>query len=212
MKSGAEGVAAAVRIARASTGRSVVIGAGYFGWLDWWSTAAGVPAGAHEDFRPVPFDDPDALADATRAAGDRLAAIIIEPVIERLPSREWLAQARRACDSLGAVLILDEMKTGFRLRTGGYQEYAGVDADLAVFGKAMANGFPLSAVVGRERIKVPAGEFDTVRVARLKDGPEDKRSSEMWLAPSLGYIPVRMLATDKDGSQLDQVATKISGT
>jgi len=152
MKSGAEGVAAAVRIARASTGRSVVIGAGYFGWLDWWSTAAGVPAGAHEDFRPVPFDDPDALADATGAAGNRLAAIIIEPVIERLPSSEWLAEARRACDSLGAVLILDEMKTGFRLRTGGYQEYAGVDADLAVFGKAMANGFPLSAVVGRERV------------------------------------------------------------
>jgi len=66
-------------------------------------------------------------------------------------------------------------------------------------------------VVGRERITVPAGEFDTVRVARMKDGPEDKRASEMWLAPSLGYIPVRMLATEKDGSQLDQVATKISG-
>jgi len=67
------------------------------------------------------------------------------------------------------------------------------------------------AVVGRERIKVPAGEFDTVRVARVKDGPEDRRASEMWLAPSLGYIPVRMLATEKDGSQLDQVAAKISG-
>jgi len=67
------------------------------------------------------------------------------------------------------------------------------------------------AVVGRERIKVPAGEFDTVRVARVKDGPDDRRSSEMWLAPSLGYIPVRMLATEKDGSQLDQVAAKISG-
>jgi hypothetical protein len=66
-------------------------------------------------------------------------------------------------------------------------------------------------VVGRERIKVPAGEFDTVRVARVKDGPEDRRASEMWLAPSLGHIPVRMLATEKDGSQLDQVATRISG-
>ncbi|MGH7647879.1 MAG: aminotransferase class III-fold pyridoxal phosphate-dependent enzyme [Gemmatimonadaceae bacterium] len=152
LKSGAEGVAAAVRIARASTGRSVVIGAGYFGWLDWWSHAAGVPAGAHEDFVPVPYDDADALADAARAAGDKLAAIIIEPVIERLPSREWLAEARRSCDALGAVLILDEMKTGFRLRTGGYQEYAGVDTDLAVFGKALANGFPLAAVVGRERV------------------------------------------------------------
>jgi hypothetical protein len=67
------------------------------------------------------------------------------------------------------------------------------------------------AVVGRERLKVPAGEFDTVRVARLKDGPEDRRTSEMWLAPAHGYIPVRMLATEKDGSQLDQVAAKISG-
>ena len=152
LKSGAEGVAAAIRIARACTGRPLVIGAGYFGWLDWWSSAAGVPAGAHEDFRPVPFDDVDALADAARAAGDRLAAIIIEPVIERLPSGEWLAEARRACDALGAVLVFDEMKTGFRLRTGGFQELAGVEVDIAVFGKALANGFPLSAVVGRERV------------------------------------------------------------
>ncbi len=67
------------------------------------------------------------------------------------------------------------------------------------------------AVAGRERLKIPAGEFDTVKVARLKDGPEDRRSTEIWLAPSQGYIPIRMLVTDKDGTQLDQVATKISG-
>ncbi len=67
------------------------------------------------------------------------------------------------------------------------------------------------AVVGRERLKIPAGEFDAVKVARLKDGPEDRRSTEIWLAPSQGYIPIRMLVTDKDGTQLDQVATKISG-
>ena len=67
------------------------------------------------------------------------------------------------------------------------------------------------AVVGRERLKIPAGEFDTVKVERIKDGPEDRRSTEIWLAPAHGYIPIRMLATDKDGTQLDQVATKISG-
>ncbi len=67
------------------------------------------------------------------------------------------------------------------------------------------------AVVGRERLKIPAGEFDAVKVARLKDGPEDRRSTEIWLAPSQGYIPIRMLVTDKDGTQLDQVAIKISG-
>jgi glutamate-1-semialdehyde aminotransferase len=145
-------VAAAVRIARTHTGRSLVLGAGYFGWLDWWSDAAGVPAGAHADFRAVPFDDLAALEAAVSNAGDALAAVVLEPVVERMPSPGWLEGARRLCDERGAVLIFDEMKTGFRIRPGGFQEYAGVLPDLAVFGKAIANGYPLSAVVGRERI------------------------------------------------------------
>jgi glutamate-1-semialdehyde aminotransferase len=149
LKSGAEGVAAAVRIARAHTGRSTVVGCGYFGWLDWWTQAAGVPAGAHADFRAVPFDDIAALEAAAHAAGNTLAAIILEPVIERLPSEAWVLSAQQLCAELGAVLIFDEMKTGFRLRTAGYQELAKITPDLAVFGKALANGFPLSAVVGK---------------------------------------------------------------
>jgi hypothetical protein len=68
------------------------------------------------------------------------------------------------------------------------------------------------AAVGRERLKIPAGEFDTLKIARVKDGPEDRRSTEIWLAPDHGHILVRMLTTDsKDGTQIDQVATKISG-
>ncbi|HEY9479092.1 MAG TPA: aminotransferase class III-fold pyridoxal phosphate-dependent enzyme, partial [Gemmatimonadaceae bacterium] len=152
LKSGAEGVAAAVRIARAHTGRSLVLGCGYFGWLDWYTGGPGVTAGAYADFRAIPFDDVGALEDAVRLAGDSLAALVIEPVIERLPSEEWIATARRLCDHVGAVLIFDEMKTGFRVRTGGYQEYVGITPDLAVFGKALANGFPLSAVVGRASV------------------------------------------------------------
>ena len=152
LKSGAEGVAAAVRIARAHTGRTLVLGAGYFGWLDWWSDAPGVPAGAHADFRAIPFDDVGALEEAAADAGDALAAIVLEPVVERLPSDEWLAAARRLCDERGAVLIFDEMKTGFRIRRGGFQEYSGVLPDLAVFGKAIANGYPLSAIVGRAHV------------------------------------------------------------
>lgn len=149
LKSGAEGVAAAVRIARAHTERSLVLGCGYFGWLDWYTGGPGVTAGAHADFLAVPFDDVGALEDAVRAARDSLAALVIEPIIERLPSKEWISAARRLCDEVGAVLIFDEMKTGFRVRIGGYQEYAGITPDLAIFGKALANGFPLSAVVGR---------------------------------------------------------------
>ncbi|HET7585947.1 MAG TPA: aminotransferase class III-fold pyridoxal phosphate-dependent enzyme [Gemmatimonadaceae bacterium] len=152
LKSGAEGVAAAVRVARAYTGKSSVVGAGYFGWLDWCSTALGVPGGVRRDFHPAAFDDVESLDAALAEAGEDLAAIVVEPVVERLPSQEWIAAARAACDARGAVLIFDEMKTGFRLRPGGFQEYAGASCDVAVFGKALANGFPLAAVVGRAEV------------------------------------------------------------
>jgi glutamate-1-semialdehyde 2,1-aminomutase len=148
LKTGAEATAAAVRIARTYTGRSTVVGCGYFGWHDWSSDAAGVPDATRRHFRAVPFDDIPALEKAVAEAGDDLAAIILEPVIERLPSSEWIARARALCDARRAVLIFDEVKTGFRIATGGYQQYAEVVPDLAAFGKAMANGFPISAVCG----------------------------------------------------------------
>jgi glutamate-1-semialdehyde 2,1-aminomutase len=149
LKTGAEAIAAAVRIARTYTAREVVVGSGYFGWLDWSADDTnGVPAGTRGAFRRVPFDDVPALERAVSDAGTSLAAIVIEPVIERLPSTAWIARARELATSAGAVLIFDEIKTGFRLRTGGYQAYADVVPDLAAFGKAMANGYPLSAVMG----------------------------------------------------------------
>lgn len=151
LKSGAEAVSAAVRIARTYTGRSHVVHSGYFGWHDWWSAidVAGVPVAVREDATHVPFDDIAALDRAVSEVRDDLAAIVIEPVVERMPSEAWIARARQLASDTGAVLVFDEIKTGFRLRPGGYQELTGVEPDLAVFGKAMANGFALSAVVGR---------------------------------------------------------------
>jgi glutamate-1-semialdehyde 2,1-aminomutase len=158
LKGGAEAMSAAVRIARTFTGREKIVGSGYFGWHDWSSTAKGVPASVRGDYTAVPFDDIAALERACDAVGSRLAAVVIEPVVEKLPSEEWIRAARTRCDALGAILIFDEMKTGFRLRTGGYQEYAKIEPDLAVFGKAMANGYPLSAVVGRAAVMDAAGD------------------------------------------------------
>jgi glutamate-1-semialdehyde 2,1-aminomutase len=148
-KTGAEATSAAVRLARTYTGRDRVVASGYFGWHDWSSDAAGVPAATRHDATRVPFDDIEALERAVAAAGGELAAIVLEPVVERLPSPEWLARARALCDSASAALIFDEVKTGFRLATGGYQEVCGVLPDLASFGKAMANGYPIAAVAGR---------------------------------------------------------------
>ena len=149
LKTGAEAMSAAVRIARAYTGRDVVIGCGYFGWHDWAATTAGVPENTRGNFRNVPFDDIPALEKAASEAGAALAAIVLEPVIERFPSRDWVARARAICDAKGAALIFDEMKTGFRVATGGYQQHVEIVPDLAAFGKAMANGFPIAAVCGR---------------------------------------------------------------
>jgi glutamate-1-semialdehyde 2,1-aminomutase len=152
LKSGAEGVAAAIRIARAATGRELVIGSGYFGWLDWCSDAEGVPGGTRQAFRPVPFDDVSALEEAAHTAGEGLAAIVVEPIVEREASAEWWSALRRIRESTGALLVVDEIKTGFRVNTAGAAAARGIDADIGIFSKALSNGFPLAAVVGRASV------------------------------------------------------------
>lgn len=157
LKSGAEACQAAVRIARAHTGRSLVLGSGYFGWLDWWNPAvAGVPHGAAADWRAVPFDDMAAWGEALDEAGDTLAAVIVEPIVERWASREWLQFLRDRCDAVGAVLIMDEIKTCCRLHVGGAQARLGVTPHLTTIGKAIANGWPLAAVAGDARVMASA--------------------------------------------------------
>ena len=150
LKTGAEATSAAVRLARTYTGREHIVACGYFGWHDWSSDSAGVPADTARHVTRVPFDDVPALERAVSSAGARLAAVVLEPVVERLPSAEWMARARALCDDSGAALIFDEVKTGFRFAPGGYQEVCGVTPDLASFGKALANGYPVAAVVGRQ--------------------------------------------------------------
>ena len=135
LKSGAEAVSAAVRLARTYTGRDRVVASGYFGWHDWSIDGAGVPEAVRADVVHVPFGDVSALDRAARDAGSSLAAIVLEPVVEHEPPQDWLARARALCDELGAALVFDEVKTGFRLASGGYQQVCGVTPDLAAVGK-----------------------------------------------------------------------------
>ncbi len=148
LKTGAEAVQAAVRLARVATGRERVVHCGYHGWLDGAFQGGGVPRGAGALWTSVAFDDPPVL-EAAVASGEPPAAIVLEPVVERAPSRAWLEGARRLADRHGAVLVFDEIKTAFRLARGGAAERWGVRPDLAALGKALANGYPLAAVVGR---------------------------------------------------------------
>jgi glutamate-1-semialdehyde aminotransferase len=148
LKTGAEAVQAAVRIARVATRRERVVHAGYHGWLDGATAGAGVPRATEALWTAVPFDDVPALEAAVEGPGPP-AAIVLEPVIERAPTVAWLEAARRLASRHDAVLVFDEIKTGFRLAAGGAARRYGVHPDLAVLGKALANGFPLAAVVGR---------------------------------------------------------------
>ena len=125
---------------------------GYFGWLDWSNDVAGVSPTARADATLVPSHDAGALERAVAEHAPDLAAILLEPVVEHAPAPGWLARARTLATQHGAVLIFDEIKTGVRTHAGGWQAVSGVVPDVAVFGKALANGAPLSAVVGRRAV------------------------------------------------------------
>lgn len=151
LRTGAEAGAAAVRLARTYTSRERIVACGYFGWLDWNSDAAGVPESAGRAVTWIPFNDVAAL-EAAMGQGDPPAAIIIEPLVHDIADAAWLATARRLATATGAVLIFDEVKTAFRVRTGGVQALHDITPDLTTLGKAMANGYPLAAVVGRAAV------------------------------------------------------------
>src|SRR5437867_8359938 len=149
LKTGAEAVAAAVRLARVATGRERVLGCGYHGWLDWSQGGEGIPVTTRALYAEIPFNDVEGTRRMIREAGDRLAVVVVEPVIVVEPTREWLEVLRQETTRVGAVLVFDEIKTAFRLAIGGAAERFGVRPDLMVLGKALANGFPLAAVGGR---------------------------------------------------------------
>ncbi len=173
-KSGAEAVACAVRLARVATGRENVVHCGYHGWLDGPTSGAGVPAGASVLWHPVPFDDIAALEKTVLEV--RPAAIVAAPVMYRTTLIVSLRAARRVGGASGAVLIFDEVKTAFRLARGGAAERWGVRPDLAVVGKALANGFPLAAVLGRADL-----------MARVR---------ETWVSSTLSTELVALAAAD----------------
>lgn len=152
LKTGAEAVAAAVRLARTSTGRDQVLGCGYHGWLDWCSRERGVPSAVQGLFRDLPFNDPEQTFELIRRAGDSLACVVVEPVVDDAPQLEWLQVLREETRRVGALLIFDEIKTAFRVAMGGAATRWGGEPDLVVLGKALSNGFPLAAVGGREAI------------------------------------------------------------
>jgi glutamate-1-semialdehyde aminotransferase len=152
-KTGCDVTSAAVRLARAFTGRSRVLCCGYHGWHDWYISVTdrnrGVPDRVAELTSTFEYNDLDSLAGAI---DEDVACVIMEPVTFQAPRPGFLKAVKVLCELYGAVLVFDEMWTGFRVEIGGAQEHYGVVPDLACFSKAVANGMPLSILAGRSDI------------------------------------------------------------
>jgi len=160
-KSGSDATSAAVRVSRATTGRERVIVTGYHGWHDWYigSTSRdwGVPKAVRSLVESVAFGDLQALSAALERRPEEVACVVCEPVGMIEPEPALLQAMIDLAHAHGALLVFDEVITGFRLARGGAQEHFGVQADLVCFGKALGNGMPISALAG------PAATMDALQ-------------------------------------------------
>ena len=181
--SGTEAVMAALRIARAYSGKDghIVVEGGYHGIFNevlWYSdvedwdpnkgdpevlpAGEGIPQIIKPLFHTVPLNDANVLESVLKKHGDDIGAFLVEPIMGNCCSltatTQYMQDIRSLCDKYGVVLIIDEVKTGFRVAKGGVQELLGVRADLCTFAKAVANGYPLSVVAGREDIMRKVGD------------------------------------------------------
>ncbi len=158
---GSDVTSAAIRIARIYTGRDMVIRWGYHGWHDWCYGGAGsdresygVPEGIKQDILTFQYNDLDSLESVFRKHRGKIACVIMQPyeATKEFPLDGFLEGVKRITHENGSVLIFDEIRTGFRMALGGAQEYFGVVPDMTAVSKAIANGYPISAVVGRREV------------------------------------------------------------
>lgn len=155
-KNGTDATSAAIRLARAFTKRDHVLVCGYHGWQDWYigstSMHRGVPEVVRQLTEIVPYNDLQALEEKLKTHPDKYACMIMEPMNFVEPAPGYLAGVKNLLHKYGVLLVFDEVITGFRFALGGAQQYFGVTPDLSCFGKAMGNGMPISALVGRKDI------------------------------------------------------------
>ncbi len=206
-RSGGESMSIAVRIARAKTKRSLVAICGYHGWHDWYLAANLAPEGAVDQLKghllpglspdgvPKPlagtvvafeYNRLDQLGEIISNYGGDLAAVVMEPTRSADPDSGFLEGVRALCETIGVVLIFDEISVGWRLILGGAHLKYGVEPDMSVFSKAISNGHPMAAILGRE---------DTMQAAQ-----ETFISSTYWTE---GVGPAAAVATIRKMQRID---------
>jgi len=153
-KNGSDATTGAVRCGRAVTGRSKIAHCGYHSWHDWYvagtSRNLGVPEWNSDQILKFQYNDIESLHKLFKDNPDEIALVIMEPVTLEPPKDDFLHKVKALTHQHGAVFCLDEIITGFRWHLGGACTYFDIEPDIATYGKAMSNGFPLSAIAGKE--------------------------------------------------------------
>jgi glutamate-1-semialdehyde 2,1-aminomutase len=181
-KNGSDANDGALKLARAYTGRDLVAICAdhpFFSVNDWFmgSTAmyGGIPQATRDMTLKFKYNDPASLQRLFEEHPGKIAAVFLEPEKDKEPINGFLSEVQRLCKQHGAVFVLDEMITGFRWHLNGAQKMYGVQPDLSCFGKALANGFALAAVVGKReimRLGGPVGDYDRVFLNSTTHGAE----------------------------------------
>ncbi len=202
LKTGAEVTSAAVRAARHYTGKEMILSCGYHGWHDWWSAKVGtkgIPQCLYGLIKDFPFNDFQKLQRLVDEYDGKIACIIMTASDYGMaPKNNFLQQIRKLADQKNIVLIFDEIITGFRWSLGGAQEKFGVTPDLAAFGKGMANGMPIAALVGKKEI-----------MSVLKDNFVTSTFASEALSIVAALETIRILEQDKIMERLDDIAAII---
>jgi len=159
VKTGSDATTIGVRVARGYTKRVKILRCGYHGWHSWCvESKGGIPEKLYEDVHEFEYNDLDKVTKMMQEYGNEVAAIIITPINHpgahevEMPKPGFLEGLRELADKYGSVLIFDEIRTGFRINLGGAQKELGIIPDLGAFGKAMANGYPVSFLGGKKEI------------------------------------------------------------
>lgn len=169
-KTGGEALAVAVRIARAYTGKDIVLVCGYHGWHDWYLAAnlekgdplsyvhlsglepKGVPMGLADTNFIFSYNDINRFEDLMNRYAGKIAAVVMEPIRNIYPKNNFLKKIRKITSEAGVLLVFDEVSSGFRICCGGAHLKLGVEPDIITLGKALSNGYPMAAIIGKESV------------------------------------------------------------
>ena len=217
-RGGGEAMAIAVRIARAFKGKDKILFCGYHGWHDWYLSAnlstdsaldghlisglapKGVPRALQGSALTFKYNDVQGFLNVFRENKNNLAAVVMEPIRNFEPTKEFLETVRSETKKVGTVLIFDEVSAGWRMALGGAHLALGIEPDMAVFGKAMSNGYPMAAVIGR---------YDVMEAAQ-----DTFISSTCWterVGPAAALATIKIMKKNRVAAALVSTGKKVQG-